>query len=157
MNKRGFVLAETLTVVIFSILIFTLLYTSVVPLLAKYEELSYHDNIDTTYDLYQYKILLENDNNYNTIKNNNYKKLVCSDFSDSERCNTLNDVLNFTSSDTLLYFKGNNDSISSIKNNSEIDDDVKNYLDYIELEENENYLLMEHDSYLSYLKLYVSN
>ena len=88
MNKRGFVLAETLTVVIFSILIFTLLYTSVVPLLAKYEELSYHDNIDTTYDLYQYKILLENDNNYNTIKNNNYKKLVCSDFSDSERCNT---------------------------------------------------------------------
>lgn len=52
MNKKGFVLVETLVVVIFVLLIFTILYNSAVPLLGKYQQLSYYDDLDTTYDLY---------------------------------------------------------------------------------------------------------
>ena len=53
MNKRGFVLAETLVVTIFVLIIFTVLYNGAVPLLGKYQELSYYDDLDVTYDLYQ--------------------------------------------------------------------------------------------------------
>ena len=156
MNKKGFVLAETLVVVIFSVVIFTLLYSSAVPLLAKYEDLSFYDDIDTTYDLYQYKKLLENDSNYNNIiSHNNYKKLECSDFNSIDRCNTLNSVLNFKDTDTLLYFEGG--SVSGVKSDSSVDSDVREYLDYLELDETKKYLLIEHDNYLSYIELYVSS
>ena len=55
LNKKGFVLLETLVVTIFTLIIFTLLYISVVPLLGRYKELSYYDNVDITYDLYYFK------------------------------------------------------------------------------------------------------
>ena len=41
MNKKGFVLTETLVVTIFVLLIFTILYNTAVPLLGRYEEIYY--------------------------------------------------------------------------------------------------------------------
>ena len=49
MNKKGFVLMETLVVTVFVMFIFTVLYNSVVPLLGKYTELSYYDDLDTSH------------------------------------------------------------------------------------------------------------
>ena len=46
-NKKGFVLLETLIVTIFTLIIFTVLYTSVVPLLGRYDTLSYYNDLDT--------------------------------------------------------------------------------------------------------------
>lgn len=72
MNKKGFVLAETLVVTIFVLVIFTLLYNSALPLLARYDELSYYDDLDTTYDVYQYKKILEKNDNYNELISSHY-------------------------------------------------------------------------------------
>ena len=58
MNKKGFVLMETLVVTIFALFIFTILYNSAVPLLGKYDELSYYNDIDTTYELYHYNKII---------------------------------------------------------------------------------------------------
>ena len=58
-NKKGFVLLETLIVTIFTLIIFTVLYTSVVPLLGRYDTLSYYNDLDTTYDLYYLKKEIE--------------------------------------------------------------------------------------------------
>ena len=151
MNRKGFVLAETLVVVIFSLVIFTLLYNSVIPLMARYDELSYYDNLDTTYDVYQYKKLLENDNNFEVITGSDYKKLSCNDFDNVGGCYSLNTIINMTSEDILLYF--NTDKVSLIKDDNTINDDIKNYLDYIDLQSNKKMLLLYHDNYLSHIEV----
>ena len=58
-NKKGFVLMETLVVTIFTLFIFTILYNNIVPLIGKYDELSYYNDIDTTYQLYHIKKLIK--------------------------------------------------------------------------------------------------
>ena len=80
MNKKGFVLMETLVVTVFTMFIFTILYNSVVPLLGRYTELSYYDDLDTTYDLYHLGKLLRYATNSEEIVNTHYKILKCKDF-----------------------------------------------------------------------------
>ena len=55
MNKKGFILMETLVVTMFVLLTFSILYSNAVPLLGKYKEISHYNGIDTTYDLYHVK------------------------------------------------------------------------------------------------------
>ena len=151
MNKKGFVLTETLVVTIFVLLIFTILYNTAVPLLGRYEEISYYDDLDTTYDVYQYKRLLEYDKKYISILNNNYKKLSCNDFDNLVECDKIDDILGITNNDTLLYLKSN--YINEVKNDSNISDSIKDYLSYLNLDENINILLLEKNNYISYVKL----
>ena len=92
LNNNGFVLLETLIVTIFILIVFTVLYTTAVPLLGRYKELSYYNNIDITYDLYYIRKMIYNDSNYSTIYNYSYKKLSCNDLtSNTEYCYNLFD------------------------------------------------------------------
>ncbi|MBQ8891541.1 MAG: hypothetical protein IJ068_01595 [Bacilli bacterium] len=150
MNKKGFVLAETLVVTIFVLLIFSILYNSIVPLLGRYNELSYYDDLDTTYDVYQYRKLLEKDANLSTIISENYKVITCNDFNNILDCDRLDDYLDRGNSDTLLYL--NTSKISEVKNNSSIPNEIKDYLDYIDLN-NKKILLFDHKGYISYVEL----
>ena len=151
MNNKGFVLAEVLVVTIFVLIIFTLLYTSAVPLIGRYDELSYYDDLDTTYDVYQYKKIFESDSSfYNLINTNDYKKITCSDFSNSIKCDTLNDIIDFKDTDTLLYLKTSDETY---KDDVGINSDIKDYLNYIELPEDSDILLLQHDGYISYVLL----
>lgn len=150
MNKKGFVLVETLVVTIFTLFTFTILYNSAVPLLGKYKELSYYDDLDTTYDLYYINKLIKNDSNYITIKNNHYKKIACSDISldNRNKCNELLRVLEFDNTvDELIFL--NTDYTEELKNDTVISDDVKKYLDYIN--PSGNILLLQNNGYISYL------
>ena len=80
MNNKGFVLMETLVVTLFTLFTFSLLYNNAVPLLGKYQELEYFNDLDTTYDLYHIKkfitsffqILYKN----NTIKTQKFQNLI---------------------------------------------------------------------------------
>lgn len=54
-NKKGFVLAETLVVTVFVMLIFTIIYANFYPILGKYQEREYFDDIDSKYDTYWLK------------------------------------------------------------------------------------------------------
>ena len=152
MNNKGFVLAETLVVTIFVLLIFTILYNSAIPLLGRYEELSFYDEIDTTYDVYQFRKLLENDKNYTSIISNDYKVLTCNDFDNKDDCNMLYSILNLKSSDLLLFI--NTDYINNTSfQNSITSYEVKDYLNYVNLESNSNILVLSHDGYISYVEL----
>ena len=154
MNRKGFVLAETLVVTIFVLVIFTVLYNSAVPLLGRYNELSYYDDLDTTYDLYHYQKLLGSSNNYTNILNEHYKKLTCDDFGDKmSECSNLDSLINKSASDTLIYL--NTDYLNELENetNNNFSDEIKDYLKYLKFEESKNILLLEHNGYISYIEI----
>ena len=151
MNKKGFVLAETLVVILFVVIIFTLLYTSAVPLLGRYNVLSYYDDLDTTYDVYRYKKLFESDSNYKSILENDYKILTCNDFNQKDECLKIDNIIDKRDRDILLYF--NSDNINLIKEDNNISDSIKDYLRYIKLEGGKLILLLSNHNYISYIEL----
>lgn len=51
-NKKGFMLVETLIVSVFILTIFSLLYTNIVPLVGEYERLKNYDTVEATYITY---------------------------------------------------------------------------------------------------------
>ena len=59
-NNNGFVLAETLIVTVFVMTIFTLLYVNFFPLLGEYAKREFYDDIDSKYDAYWIKRMIQN-------------------------------------------------------------------------------------------------
>ena len=151
LNKKGFVLLETLIVTIFTLIIFTVLYTSVVPLLGRYDTLSYYNDLDITYDLYYVKKMLLADSNYESISNLDYKNITCGSLNDIETCQEYFQALNINppNGDEVIYLDLSNDDV---KNNSSLSDDIKDYLKYINVKE-KKILLLKRDDYISYLEL----
>lgn len=149
MNKQGFILIETLVVTIFVLFIFTILYNSVVPLLGKYNELSYYNDLDTTYDLYHLRNLIVGDTKYNNIKNKTYQKIQCSDLKDSLSCSHLFNILEIDSSDELIFLNIN--YLEVLQNDTNISYDVRAYTKYID--PTTNILILQKNGYVSYLEL----
>ena len=84
-NSSGFVLAETLVVTVFLMVIFGMLYSNFFPLVGEYEKREHYDNVDGKYAVYWLKRMIE-DASYNIpntkvddIKNNGYVRFQCSD------------------------------------------------------------------------------
>lgn len=152
LNKKGFVLLETLVVTIFTLIIFTLLYTSAVPLLGKYNDLAYYNDLDTTYDLFYLKRIIVKDANFSSIRNTStgYKKIKCSDLVNSETCYDVLNLLNFDSNkDEIVYLK--TDKLANLKNDNSISSGIKDYLNYVST--TGEILLLNKNNYLSYLKI----
>lgn len=152
MNKKGFVLIETLVVTIFTLVTFTILYNSAVPLLGKYKELSYYDDLDLTYDLYHISNLVKNDSRYNELINNHYKSITCTNntLNEQSACYELFNVLKIdTPNDEVIFL--NTSYIQELKNDATISNDIKNYLEYINV--TGNIIILQNDGYVSYLNL----
>lgn len=92
-NKKGFVLLETVIVAVFVISIFTFIYLSVVPLLGRYEELSYEYDIDVAYKLYHIRDAIYKDNNFEEIIGGRYGIITSNDFDDLNYYNSLTGYL----------------------------------------------------------------
>ncbi len=60
LNKKGFVLAETLVVAVFMATIFTIIYVNFYPLIGEYERRENYDDLDSKYDIYWFKRLVQN-------------------------------------------------------------------------------------------------
>lgn len=60
-NSRGFILAETLIVCVFLMLIFTMIYTNYYPIIGEYEKRENYDDVDGKYVAYWIKKLIESD------------------------------------------------------------------------------------------------
>jgi hypothetical protein len=58
-NNSGFVLAETLVVTVFLMVILCLIYTNFYPLIGEYEKRETYDDVDSTYAIYWIKKLIE--------------------------------------------------------------------------------------------------
>lgn len=112
-NRKGFVMTETLVVTVFLVTIFTFIYVSIVPLLGKYEDKSDRDsNIDIVYKLYNIRKMIKNDSNRATITSSSFKRITCSDLSDSTYCNKMMQFLELSN-----YFLAYTNNIESNLNN----------------------------------------
>ena len=91
-NQRGFVLAETLVVTVFLMLIFTLLYSNFFPLIGEYEKREVYDEVDGKYSVYWLKRMIESniydikgdtnrEYNFNTY---GYVRFQCSDLNEED-------------------------------------------------------------------------
>ena len=151
-NKKGFVLMETLVVTLFTLFTFSLLYNNAVPLLGKYQELEYFNDLDTTYDLYHIKKFLRNDPSLATIKSSHYKVITCNNGSITNQasCYSLFDFIGIdTLEDEVIFL--NPTYKNELKNDNAISSDVRDYLDYINI--NKNIIILQNDNYVSYLEI----
>lgn len=94
-NNKGFVLAETLVVSLFLLVIFTMIFRNFLPLVGEYEKREYYDDIDSKYAIFWIKRLIE-DASYDVNKTDNvdlkynankYKfiRFECQDINDDEK------------------------------------------------------------------------
>lgn len=150
MNKKGFVLLETLIVTIFILVTFTILYNNAVPLLGRYKEINYYDDLDTTYDLYHLKKYFQKDDKFLELMNNNYQIITCDNLTDYGYCQTLFNYLNITSSDEIIYLKTTHQD--EILNDLRISTDVKNYLKYKKIDTDKEIILFQKQGFISYLE-----
>ncbi len=91
-NSSGFVLAETLIVSVFLMVIFAMLYSSFMPLVGEYEKRETYDDVDGKYAVYWIKRMIEDDSysipstKINDIKDKGYVRFECSDITtDTEK------------------------------------------------------------------------
>ena len=87
-NSSGFVLAETLVVTVFVMVIFAMLYSTYIPLVGEYEKRENYDTVDGKYNVYWIKKMIE-DSSYNIpitrvndIQDKGYVRFQCSDIID---------------------------------------------------------------------------
>ena len=159
MNKKGFVLVETLVVVVFVLLIFTILYESSVPLLGRLKEISYYNDLDATYDLIYIRKMVLTDANRDNILKQNYAILECANttIANYTECNNLYTALGITYStdvnikDEVIFLKKT--GINSMKNDSLISEQVKDYVNYVKDDLPDNVIILQNDGYISYLNI----
>ena len=82
-NNKGFVLAETLVVTVFLMILFTMIYSNFYPLIGEYEKRENYDDVDGKYVSYWMKKLVE-DQNYSiseakktNMRNYGFFRLEC--------------------------------------------------------------------------------
>ena len=111
LNKKGFVLIETLAVTVFAATIFVFLFKSVVPIMSIYDtKIDQIGNIDAAYNNYHIRQLVYNDDCFNNkcdgnqdaIKNLNYTMIRCDDI--------YHNTLGLSGTDKRLYSKLNSGS-----------------------------------------------
>lgn len=119
-NNKGFVLTETLVVVVFLVTIFTFVYISINPLMGKYEDMTNRiSNIDIVYKLYHIRKMIKNDDNKSAIVTESFKRITCANLSDETYCNKLMEYLELN--DYILVYADNiNNHLSA---NSDLLDD----------------------------------
>lgn len=102
-NNRGFVLAETLIVTVFLLVIFSMLYSNFYPLIGEYEKRESYDDIDSKYAVYWLRKLIEdrsyvppNEKKTSYRNANQFMRFECTDITDTEkRAMCVNLVLEF--------------------------------------------------------------
>ena len=88
LNKKGFALVETLIVSVVVMTIFTILYTNFYPMMGEYSKRENYDDIDSIYNTYLIKTLLENSKSKgfefaamkNNIDSNGINRIFHADF-----------------------------------------------------------------------------
>ena len=92
-STSGFVLAETLVVTVFLMIIFTMLYVNFYPLIGEYEKRETYDDVDGKYAAYWIKRFIEDgsykiDTKAQWFINKGYARFECSDIDETEKRET---------------------------------------------------------------------
>ena len=67
-NAKGFILAETLIVSVFLMVMFTMIYTNFYPLIGEYEKRENYDDVDGKYTAYWIKKIIESNDTLKLLK-----------------------------------------------------------------------------------------
>ena len=147
LNNKGFALVETLIVSVFVMGIFTLLYTNYYPLIGEYEKRENYDSIEAVYRT----DLLKRFINSNGVKNNVFNGLRVGDkfyfyHNQDAFCNQLNNLTecktvweNLKINSILLTNYTINTVKANIKENSNINNGMKEYVNYLPDYKNNQY------------------
>ena len=129
LNKKGFILTETLMVTAFIVGIFTFLYMSVLPLVGTYNDKTTRESdIDIVYKLYNIRKLISRDINRDIMTSSDFKELTCDDFYNKDYCENLIEVMEL-SNYKLIYVNKISNSINNLQNDQEIYNYIKDYQD----------------------------
>ncbi len=89
-NRKGFVLAETLVVTVFLMWIFTMIYTNFYPLMGEFDKRETYDDVDGKYDVFWLKRMIE-DSSYQisvdkivNLAERGYARFECEDVSSDD-------------------------------------------------------------------------
>ena len=158
LNSEGFVLLETVVVAVFIIGIFTFTYISLVPLLGRYEELAYENDLDIAYKLYHIRDAMYKDDNFDTMISKKYKRITSDDFYDTTYFNSLSSSL-FDNNYEIIYIRGLKTRVNSAISGLEIKGGFKDYIKRIsETKTNgdiENFIFLKEGNNYAYLGLAV--
>ncbi len=135
-NKKGFMLVETLIVGVFIMGIFSLLYTNFFPLIGEYERYKNYDTVESTYLVHWARMIALkglSDDNYNTVKNVGYLDISnCDLYTNSDgisSCSsfkTMNNISKiYLTSYSTVKFK------DFIKDNRDFSRDFREYISYL--------------------------
>lgn len=144
MNNKGFALVETLIVSTFVVGIFTLLYINFYPMIGEYEKRETYDDIDSVYNTYLVKRMIEkeppggsapeneNDVWYMNSVGGGIRKLDCQLFQQKEYCEQLIEQLDIEQFYLLQYTLSNRkDNFKSSESATEQDLGLYEYVQYL--------------------------
>lgn len=148
LNKKGFILVETLIVTVFVMTIFMVIYKNVVPYVGEYEKLETFDDVDSVYAANMIKQMLVRYGNFEYIdtklaESSYFEIQDCNDsriYINSKYCKTIKETLGITENDYIIVTKYN---ISDFKNKTSVDEKfdsgkLSNFRDYINTLYNED-------------------
>ncbi len=132
-DKKGFILIETLIVAVFVTSIFIMIFTNALPIMAEYQRIEHYDDLDGKYAAHYIRRLIITDSNWSSIMtiSGTYKVINCAAFNQSEECEDLVNSLRITNM-YLTDFKTSGE-IGKIKVSipSEFDKELKDYIKYM--------------------------
>lgn len=147
LNKKGFILVETLIVTVFVVTMFIVVYQSTIPILGDFEQYNKYEDIDAIYNANIYRQMLNKYGNFTYISNY-IDTHIYLDISDCNKkdgdipiylspkyCNLVQQTLKITSKDRILL---TDYDIAAFKNtvNSEVEFDsgvYSNFRDYVNM------------------------
>lgn len=134
LNKKGFVLAETLVVAVFVMALFSIIYMNFYPLVGEYDRREFYDDVDSKYQAFWIKRMIQDGMNINsTDLNKDFKNAdtFCGKISTKKAlCNSLWEKFRvkhvFITKYKLSEFK------TKVENgNIGLDSSIRSYVNYL--------------------------
>ena len=129
MGNKGFALVETLIVATFVMGILTLIFTNYLPMMGKYERRERYDDIDSVYNTYLIKNMLEYSSNGKLSLSDSslYTGINCRIYNNTDYLDYCQNLFSSTGVYSIILTHYN---IKSLKNNmpSGINDSLKDYI-----------------------------
>ena len=130
LNKKGFILVETLVVALFVVTIFILVYQNLVPSIGEYEAMNNYDDVDSVYagNLFKENLLLYGNMDYidTYLSSNTYLDITdCNNsnvYKSGEYCKKIKKMLSILADDYIFVTKYNiSDFRTTVKNEERFD------------------------------------
>ena len=141
LNKKGFVLVETLIVTVFVVTLFIVIYQTSIPAMGEYMQLNKYDDIDSVYynNLYKQMLTRYGDLTYvdNYLTTHTYLDISdCSNsniYKTSEYCNLIKNAIGMNNTDRVFVTNYNIASFKATVRSDEYFDSgtLSNFRDYI--------------------------